>query len=229
MALLLALTMRIVAIITKVAAIMLAMIPAMEKPENLFCIKLLCLIITSSWLFGLIFDIAYANIKVMKDADFSVRGLTALIAVFAVAIIGLSAGAVWVKMRVDDRKENTELTEEEISADAVEITKKIDELPAEEAIKYLDEKMVEYAGTDLEFSIILWKVGVYEKANMAREAIAFLEGLDMTDMSNMQKWYVYFELSGLYSQNGDMEMANYYSKKSEEAIGARGEKEEEVS
>ena len=171
-------------------------------------------------------DVAYGKIKCMKGMERSYKILLTLISVFTVAIVGLSVGIVMVKMYKQgqgqgscspDGSGGTNVTVDDPEEEAAsEIVGKLSTLSTEEALKFLEEKQVEYAGTNLAYSIMFWKVGVYEEADMTEEAILFLEAQDISSLDYREKWSVYYELSELYKKKGDTEKANYYLEKSEE-------------
>lgn len=131
--------------------------------------------------------------------------LVGILSFLVLVIVGLAVGIVVVNMQKKDGPQEVAKTNEEITD---EILDTIRPMNVEDSEKYLDEKLEEYSGTELEFRIKMMKINVYVNSEEFENAITISDIIDDKDLNNKEKMEYYGALIKAYNGVGNEEKVN---------------------
>lgn len=131
--------------------------------------------------------------------------LIGILSFLVLVIVGLVVGIVVVNMQKKDGPQKAVKTNEEIIDEVLDT---IEPMSVEDSEKYLDEKLKEYSGTELEFRIKMMKINVYVNGEEFKNAIAISDIIDDKNLNNEEKMEYYKALIKVYNGIGDEEKVN---------------------
>ena len=86
-------------------------------------------------------------------------------------------------------------------------------MTVEEAEDYLDDQLVEYAGTSVVQKIKIMKVNVFVNDGFFNDAIVVANDIDEKDLDTREKMDFFAAMAAAYDGVGNVEEYNYYSEK----------------